>query len=97
MYETFLSTFLEIYESNFPYKQVTVKPKQVKNPWMSEALKTSYIQKQYLYVKYLKQKTTESEKTYKHYKNLFNKLVKKAKNNFYIKNLSKCQGNTKRS
>ena len=48
-------------------------------------------------MKYLKQKMTESEKTYKDYKNLFNKLVQEAKNNFYIKKLSKCQGNTKRS
>ena len=63
---------------------------------MSKALKKSSIQKQKLYVKYLKQKTTESEKTYKDYKNLFNKLIKKATNNFYIKKLSKCQGNTKR-
>ena len=85
IYETFLSKFLEIYETNFSYKQVTVKPKDVKNPWMSKALKKLSIQKQKLYVKYLKQKTTESEKTYKDYKNLFNKLIKKAKNNFYIK------------
>ena len=62
MYGTFLSTFLEIYETNFPYKQVTVKPKDVKNPWMSKALKKSSIQKQKLYLKYLKQKTTESKK-----------------------------------
>ena len=41
MYETFLSTILEIYETNFPYKQVTVKPKDVKYPWMSKALKKS--------------------------------------------------------
>ena len=38
MYETFLSTFLDIYETNIPYKQVTVKPKDVKNPWMSKTL-----------------------------------------------------------
>ena len=31
MHETFLSTFLDIYKTNFPYKQVTVKPKDVKN------------------------------------------------------------------
>ena len=48
-------------------------------------------------MKYLKQKMTESEKTCKDYKNLFNKLIKKIKKNFYIKKLSKCQGNTKRS
>ena len=31
IYETFLSTFLESYETNLPYKQV-VKPKDIKNP-----------------------------------------------------------------
>ena len=86
MYEGFISTFLEIFETNFPYKQVTVKPKDVKNLWMSMALKKSSIQKQKLHVKYLNQKTTKSEKTYKEYKNLFNKLTKK----IYIEKLSKC-------
>ena len=105
MYETFLSTFLEFDEINFPCKQVTIKPKDVKNPWMSKALKQSSLQKQKLYVKYLKQKTkkhkkTESEKTYKDYKNLLSKLKKKRKkteNNFEVKKLSKCQRNTKRT
>ena len=50
-------------------------------------------------MKYLKQKTTESEKTYKDYKNLFNKkmLIKKQKDSFYVKTLSKRQVNIKRS
>ena len=39
MHETFLSTFLVINETNSPYKQVTVKPKNVKNAWMSKVLK----------------------------------------------------------
>ena len=39
-----------------------MKPKDVKNPWMSKPLKKSSIQKQKLYVKYSKQKTTEFEK-----------------------------------
>ena len=39
LHETFLSTFFEIYETNLPYKQVTVKREDVKNPWMSKALK----------------------------------------------------------
>ena len=65
---------------------------------MSKALKSSSIQKQKLYVKYLKQKTAESEKTYKDYKNLFNQLIKKKQTkNFYMKKKSKCRGNTKRS
>ena len=59
MYETFLSTLLEIYETNFPYKQVTVNLKDVKIPWMRKAFKISSIQKQNLYVKYLKQKTPD--------------------------------------
>ena len=73
-----------MHETNFSYKQDTVEPKDVKNPWMSNTLNKSSIQKQKLYVKYLKQKTTESEKTYKYCKNLFNNLIKKAKNNFYL-------------
>ena len=41
-----------------------------------------------MYVKYLKQRTTESKKkTYKDFQNLFNKLLKKAKNNFLHKNV----------
>ena len=49
-------------------------------------------------MKCLKYKLTESEKkTYKDYRNLFKELIKKAKKNFYIKKLSKCQGNTIRS
>ena len=39
MYEIFLSTFFEIYETNFFYKQLTVKPKDIKNSWMSKVLK----------------------------------------------------------
>ena len=31
MYKTFLSIFLETYETNIPYKQVTVKSKDVKS------------------------------------------------------------------
>ena len=34
MYETFLNTFLEIYETSFPYKQVTVKSIDFEIPCM---------------------------------------------------------------
>ena len=43
---------------------------------MNKALKKSSIQKQKLYVKYLKDKKTKSEKAYKDFKNLFSKLIK---------------------
>ena len=43
MYEALLSTFLEIYETNFPCKQITGKPKDVKNPCLIKALKKSSI------------------------------------------------------
>ena len=82
---------MEIYPTTFHCKQVTVKPKNVKNPWISKALKKYSIQKQKLHAKYLKQKTTESGKTYKDYKNLFILSYQKKQNNFYVKMLSKCQ------
>ena len=46
MYETFRNIFSEIYETTFPYKQVTVKPKDAKNHWMSKALEKLSLQNQ---------------------------------------------------
>lgn len=59
---------------------------------MSKALMKSSIQKQKLYVKYLIQKTTESKKSNKDYKNLKAKKKKKLH-----EKLIEMSGNTKRS
>ena len=48
-------------------------------------------QKQKLYIKFLKNKSTQNEQIYKHYKHLFVKLQRKAKQTYYQSTLKDCQ------
>ena len=61
----------------FPLKDFQIKVKDLKKPWISKGLKKSSNQKQRLYIKFLKHKSTQNEQIYKNYKHLFEKLRKK--------------------
>ena len=61
---------------NFPLTEIEIKPKNLKTPWFSKGLKKSSKTKQKLYIKFLKNKSAESEKKYKNYRNFFEKLKK---------------------
>ena len=63
----------------FPLKDFQIKVKDLKKPWISKGLKKSSNQKQRLYIKFLKHKSTQNEQIYKNYKHLFEKPRKKAK------------------
>ena len=65
------------------------KIKDLQTPWMSEAMRKSSKQKQKLYIKFLESKNIEDELIYKNYKNLFEKLSKKSKQNYYSNLLAK--------
>ena len=54
------------------------KIKDLNSPWMSKGLKKSSKLKQKLYIKFLKNKTTQNETIYKNYKNLFEKIKKRS-------------------
>ena len=69
----------------------------MKTPWFSKGLKKSSKTKQRLYIKFLKNKSAESEEKYKNYKNLFEKLKIKAKKNYYDSFLNKCKYDTKQT
>ena len=60
----------------------------MKRPWFSKGLKFSKT-KQTLCIKFLKNKSAESEGKYKNYKNLFEKLKIKSKKNYYATLLNK--------
>ena len=74
MYESFLSTFLKIYETNFPCRQVNVKPKDFKKSLNKQSVEKIIYSEAKLVCESLK-------KTYKRLQksNLFNKLIKKQK------------------
>ena len=66
----------------FPLKDFQIKVKDLKKPWISKGLKKSSNQKQRLYIKFLKHKSTQNEQIYKNYKHLFQKLRIKAKQTY---------------
>ena len=60
-----------------------VKSKYLNTPWITKGIRKSSKRKQRLYEKYLKIRSKENEKTYKTYKNLFERIKKNAKKNYY--------------
>ena len=80
---TLYKIFSSIYDKNFPLLEIEVKLKDLRTPWMLKAMKKSLEQKQKLYIKFLKSQNPEDERIYKNYKNLFEKLRTKSKQNYY--------------
>ena len=62
---------------------IEIKSKYLNTPWITKGIRKSSKRKQRLYEKYLKIRSKESEKTYKTYKNLFDRIKKSAKKNYY--------------
>ena len=63
---------------------------------MSKGLKKSSKLKQKLYIKFLKNNTNRNEEIYKNFKNLFEKIKTRSKNNYYSSLLIKYKNNTKK-
>ena len=96
-YEYFPRTFSGLYDHAFPIKEVSLKLKNVFNPWMTKGLQKSSKKKQKLYDKFLKSKTNENEKKYKTYKSLFEILKEKSKKIYYSRKLENCKQNMKKT
>ena len=64
---------------------------------MSNGLKKSSKRKQNLYNKFLKTRTVLDKDNYQNYKNLFQKIIKKAKSNFYSNLLNKHRSDPKKT
>ena len=60
-----------------------MKTKYLNTPRITEGLRKSSKRKQCFYEKYLQIQSKENKKTYKTYKNLFEKMKKHAKKNYY--------------
>ena len=97
LYNTFLENFMKIYNKHFPIEKKKVKIKDITTPWFSKGMKKSSKQKQKLYIKYLKKKTDKTKMQYKNYKNLFEKLKRKAKQHHYTKLISKYKNDSKKT
>ena len=86
-----------MYYVKFPLTEIEIKSKNQKMPWFSKGLKKPSKTKQRLYVKFLKDKSTESEEKYKNHKNHFEKLKIKSKKNYYASLRNKYKYDFKRT
>ena len=57
IYERFIQTFTEIYDANFPLREIYFHSKSIKSPWISNGHNKSSKTKQKLYIKLLKDKS----------------------------------------
>ena len=96
-YNLFLSSFLEIYNICFPVVEKNIKTKTLLNPWFTKAFQKSSKMKQRLYNKFLKSPTEKNKNNYQTYQNLFEKLKKKARVNYFKSEIRKYQQNARKT
>ena len=96
-YELFLKLFSKQYDQAFPVKEIKIKTKSLKSPWITKGLLKSSKKKQQLYEKFLKRRTFRNEQKYKDYKNLFEKIKNISKKSYYQDLIAKNKGNSKKT
>ena len=82
-YDIFSDTFKTIYDKNF---KITVKKthNKYKKPWLTMELVKLIRKKHKLYKKYCKDATEVNKKSYKNMRNIVNKLLRKARKDYYF-------------
>ena len=63
-----------MHDGNFPLAEIKITPKNLETPSFCKGLIKSTKTKQRPYIKFLQNKSTESEEKCKNYKNIFKKL-----------------------
>ena len=96
-YKTFFETFISVYDNFFPKVNVRIKTKSIHSPWITKGIARSSKRKQKLYEKYLKRRTSESEAAWRSYKNLFESIKRRSKQNYYSENLLRFKYNYKKT
>jgi hypothetical protein len=95
-YSTFSVIFNECYESCFPQRVIHLNYKNRK-PWLTNALKCSIKIKNKLYIRSRKYPTNENVNSYKDYRALLNKLLRKKERDHYDNILKQNQNNLRKS
>ena len=78
----------------FPYKTVVIKPKQQKNPWMTNELKDLIKQKNKLYTKYMKKPITYGDE-FKALRNRVSHRIRECKKQYYSAKFEAVRGDSK--
>ena len=93
----FHTTLLETIDKIAPEREFKVPSKKIiREPWMSTGLLKCCKKQQKLYCEFIKTRTAESEKVYKDYRNMLQKLKHFCKINHYQNQCKEYKSNTKK-
>jgi exonuclease III len=88
MYDSFIESFLAIYEECFPLSKVNITRKKMpRKPWMTHGLVRSCNKKEKLYKSFIKNSTSYNKYKYITYRNKLNKVLRIAEKNTMLKDL----------
>ena len=73
-----------------------IKTEKHFRPWITLGIRKSSKRKQRLYEKFFKTRTAKSEAEYKTYKNMFEKIKRKSKRNYYSQKILEYKNNAKK-
>ncbi len=95
--ETIIVTYQKILDKYIPFEKLTRKEKGFYyKPWLTKGVKESMKTRQHLKTKAMKDKTEESDKYYKRYKNFVTRLQNIAYSNYYSQKVNKNFKNKKK-
>ena len=97
-FDEFWSIFSSLYELHFPLTKIKFNKNIHKiNNFMTTGLLTSRTNKTYLHKLYLKNLTVKAKYDYINYRNIYNRLIRICKKNYYADSLYKCKKNPKKT
>ena len=91
----FPEKFRTMYDKHFPLKEIKLKTKDLKSPWITAGIKKSSKRKQRLYTKFLLNRNQKNETEYKNYKKLFESIIRRSKKLHLSKLIPKYKSNIK--
>ena len=96
-YAIFHKHFIEIIDKHAPLKSLSKKEiKQRQKPWITSGIQKSISKKNKFYGKFLKTKDYFWYRRYKTYRDSLNSLIRKGKNNYYLKYFTESAKNSKK-
>lgn len=97
-YDLFMEKFKDIYNEAFPIRyQKATKKNTYYQPWMTQGLLKSSRKKEKLYLKYIKNPTTENKLIFSKYRNRFKAVRIKAEQTYFTNKFIKCSNDMKKT
>lgn len=94
-YDSFLQTFLMLYDRCCPIQQSRKRANRSDKPWLTKGLLNACKKKNFLYKEFIKNRNKEKEMKYKRYKNKLTDIMRNCKKDYYCKLLDKNKNNIK--